>query len=1683
MEALLETKQQSERSLKNPAKFLTKSRNSPNTKSVSTPTATKTKPGASPPPTLTGSGSSNTGTSSNPTTLVRRRGGNGLGTGTTISPTEKPKRDTETSDPVPVPVPVLAPIPIQVPVPMLEPVGKKSTRLSNSPSPSSSSSSSLKKKSPSPSPKNPTKKPALSLSKKSPSASSFAFGASSTSGTGTGTGLRRVSSNTVSSFSSGGTSKTGMKRVGSTSGINSVELGSVNSKRNPVSRARDSRTLMLPQVDLKLSDELRLDRRGHRVANLRQLSLSPNLEFVYLRDNRLSSVEGIEVLKRIKVLDLSFNEFKVPAFEPLGNCKNLQQLYLAGNQISSLSTLPVLPNLEFLSVAQNKLKSLAMASQPRLQVLAASKNKISTLRSFPNLPSLEHLRIEENPILDVPHVEAASILLVGPSLKKFNDRDLLASEVEVAKKYPPHTSFCIKNGWLICEPESATESTFLFLTELWKDKMPPGYMVKEASVDQPFEEDACCCNFSFSHSNGENYGLVLRYKWFIGGSRTPSNFTPIDGATDKVYWPKKEDVGKYLKVECTSVLDETEFPPIFTISKPVSPGTGIPKIMDIKVEGELIEGNILKGSTKIAWCGGTPSKGVSSWLRRGRSDPEIIQGAEEDEYKLMLDDIDSYIYYMYTPVTQEGSKGESKHFMTDYVKAAAPSVSNVSIKGEAIEGCTITGTGNYFGGKEGPSKYQWLRENENGDLGLIASGMTEYTLTKEDIGSRIMFVYIPINDYGLQGKSGRAMTDIIKKAPPKVINFKIIGDMREGSKVIATFTITGGTDALSRVQWFKSDSPKLIDENGLEALTTSKTAKTFRIPLAAVGFYLVAKLIPMDHDGEVGEPAYFISETLVETLPPCLNFLNVSGEFSEGELLTASYGYMGGHEGKSQYSWFLHENESSEGELIQDATGDLHYRISKDAIGKYVSFKCTPVRDDGTIGEPIVHFSSSPVQPGSPRLVLLEIEGEAVEGKKLVASKRYWGGEEGDSIFRWFLVDSDEVKTEIEGASGDSYTLTCDDIGSLISVSCEPVRKDGVHGPVVFSERTGPIMPGSPVCSSLALVGKFIEGERLSFNASYTGGFRGNCVQEWYQIISEGKKEKLTNDEFLDLTLDHVGVQIELVFTPVRNDGEKGPSKSIISDVVIPAEPKGVELIVPDCHQDSEIVPAKSYFGGEEGSGKFTWYRTKEKLDEQDSLTDALVVAETLNYKPSLEDVDSYLYLHWIPTRSDGKTGDTLLSTSQNPVMAAAPVVSGVCMKEMKKGVFNGEGIYYGGYEGSSLYSWHRENNEGEIIKIEGADAATYEVTDSDYTFRIFFGYTPVRSDGVFGELVLSEPSDIIFPELPQIETLTLKGKEIEGDTLTAVETVPNTETQRNVWDKYKKEILYQWYYSVGTGEVQSFEPLPNAQNSHRYKLRLDDIGRCIKCECTVSDIFGRSSQPASALTSPILPGVPKIERLEIEGKGFHTNLYSVNGLYTGGKEGKSRIQWLRSMVGSPDLISIPGEVGRMYEANVDDVGYRLVAIYTPVREDGVEGQAVSISTEPISVEPEVHKEVKQKLELGSVKFEVLCDKDRSDRRAPGVANLERRILEANRKRIKVVKPGSKASFAATEIRGSYAPPFHVELYRNDQHRFKIVVDSETDAELMVQTRHMRDVIVLVMRGFAQKFNSTSLNSLLKIES
>lgn len=44
-----------------------------------------------------------------------------------------------------------------------------------------------------------------------------------------------------------------------------------------------------------------------------------------------------------------------------------------------------------------------------------------------------------------------------------------------------------------------------------------------------------------------------------------------------------------------------------------------------------------------------------------------------------------------------------------------------------------------------------------------------------------------------------------------------------------------------------------------------------------------------------------------------------------------------------------------------------------------------------------------------------------------------------------------------------------------------------------------------------------------------------------------------------------------------------------------------------------------------------------------------------------------------------------------------------------------------------------------------------------------------------------------------KIERFSLNGKEVEGEILNAVEVIPQSEIQRHIWRKYKKELKYQW--------------------------------------------------------------------------------------------------------------------------------------------------------------------------------------------------------------------------------------------------------------------------------------------------
>ncbi|KAI8543071.1 hypothetical protein RHMOL_Rhmol08G0189800 [Rhododendron molle] len=248
----------------------------------------------------------------------------------------------------------------------------------------------------------------------------------------------------------------------------------------------------------------------------------------------------------------------------------------------------------------------------------------------------------------------------------------------------------------------------------------------------------------------------------------------------------------------------------------------------------------------------------------------------------------------------------------------------------------------------------------------------------------------------------------------------------------------------------------------------------------------------------------------VNPLPPSRIFLFITGDYCEGGIFTASYGYIGGHEGKSTYNWYLHELLYSK--PLRLTLAPLYRRFQ-------VSFNIVLLK--------MSSVNSYPLNVSQYVMMGLWVSQELAWGR---------------NVFNLVTTSFDGNQTEVKYATTTSYILSVDDIGFFVSVSCEPVRRPPTH-------------------QSLKILRSFVEGQRLSFIASYSGGEKGDCFYEWFRLESNGVKDKLNAGGNRVLGLAFGGC-LELVYTPVCKDGVKGSVTCVLSTAVSPGK---VDCTSPNC--------------------------------------------------------------------------------------------------------------------------------------------------------------------------------------------------------------------------------------------------------------------------------------------------------------------------------------------------------------------------------------------------------------------------------------------------------------------------------------------------------------------------------------
>jgi len=120
------------------------------------------------------------------------------------------------------------------------------------------------------------------------------------------------------------------------------------------------------------------------IRGLSVLKNSKRLRQLYISNNQITSLEGIEELLLLK--DLWANDNQIKEIKGLNNLKNLKYLMLKGNQIEKISGLNRLVNLDKLSLAENKIKVIeGLDNLYKLQAIELNVNQIEEINGLDDM--------------------------------------------------------------------------------------------------------------------------------------------------------------------------------------------------------------------------------------------------------------------------------------------------------------------------------------------------------------------------------------------------------------------------------------------------------------------------------------------------------------------------------------------------------------------------------------------------------------------------------------------------------------------------------------------------------------------------------------------------------------------------------------------------------------------------------------------------------------------------------------------------------------------------------------------------------------------------------------------------------------------------------------------------------------------------------------------------------------------------------------------------------------------------------------------------------------------------------------------------------------------------------------------------------------------------------------------------
>jgi hypothetical protein len=250
------------------------------------------------------------------------------------------------------------------------------------------------------------------------------------------------------------------------------------------------------------------------------------------------------------------------------------------------------------------------------------------------------------------------------------------------------------------------------------------------------------------------------------------------------------DLGKFLRAQLTigdSILIATSNDTV----QPLLPSAALTAEKVAVTEGDTIVPGIQyqggrEGDSTAVWkrryltkpTPRTPTKGK---LARGNTlrsfqgdegDTEGVEVSRERSYRVTKADVGSVLEFSYTPIRSDCVIGETVTLSFGPVSAPPPVVTNVRI-GQNKDG-EVEVTGDYSGGEEGPSEFEWRIFLENGqEVHLGSTALNRFTAPPQFVGRQIQCSYCPARSDGCRGTPVLSDKWTIL-APPALDSVKIV---------------------------------------------------------------------------------------------------------------------------------------------------------------------------------------------------------------------------------------------------------------------------------------------------------------------------------------------------------------------------------------------------------------------------------------------------------------------------------------------------------------------------------------------------------------------------------------------------------------------------------------------------------------------------------------------------------------------------------------------------------------------------------------------------------------------------------------------------------------------------------------------------------------------------------------------